>query len=102
MTGVQTCALPICYAFIPNRKSGDLSIIDTKHKLKGEVIPWEIKRIPVGIWPGGTVFNEDGSYAYVANNKTNDISVINVNSLKEEGKRINVGIHPDGIAYLKK
>ena len=89
------------YALIPNRESGDLSIIETEHRLKGEVRPWEVKRIRVGVWPGGTVFNETGSFAYVANNKTNDISVINMASLKVE-KTIDVGIHPDGIAYLKK
>ncbi|MFE8700669.1 YncE family protein [Cytobacillus sp. FJAT-54145] len=47
------------------------------------------------------VLNEDASTLYVANNKTNDISVIDMNTLKEE-TRIDVGIHPDGIAYLKK
>jgi YVTN family beta-propeller protein len=64
-------------------------------------IPWEVKRIRVGVWPGGTVFNHDGSYAYVANNKTNDISVIDMSTLKEV-ERIDVGVHPDGIAYLRK
>jgi YVTN family beta-propeller protein len=39
--------------------------------------------------------------AYVANNKTNDISVIDMNEL-EEVACIKAGIHPDGIAYLVK
>jgi len=38
----------------------------------------------------------------VANNKTNDISVINMENLEEDGKRIKVGVHPDGMAYLKR
>ncbi len=88
------------YAFIPNRESGDVSVIDTDFETKGE--PWEIKRIPVGNWPGGVVFNHDGSKAYVANNKTNDISIIDVETLKEEEERIDVGTHPDGIGYLVK
>lgn len=88
------------YAFIPNRESRDVSVFETEHNLKGDIRPWEIKRIPIGIWPGGIVFNQDGSYAFVANNKTNDISVINVTTLKEE-ERIDVGTHPDGMGYLK-
>jgi YVTN family beta-propeller protein len=58
---------------------------------------WEIKRIPVGRWPGGTVFSSDGSRAFVANNKTNDISIIDVASLKEVD-RFDAGNHPDGVA----
>lgn len=88
------------YAFVPNRESGDLSIIDTAHALQGEVRPWEIKRIRIGVWPGGVVFDEAGDFAYVANNKDNDVSVIDMSTLKEVG-RIDVGTHPDGIAYWR-
>ena len=80
------------YAFVPNRESHDLSVVETTtHR--------EIKRIPVGRWPGGVVFDPQGRRAYVANNKTNDISIIDVGTLREVG-RIEAGIHPDGIAYL--
>ncbi len=88
------------YALIPNRESGDLSILSTQYALNGTTKPWEIKRIPIGCWPGGTVFSPDGLWAYVANNKTNDLSVIDMTTLKEV-KRIDVGIHPDGIAYMQ-
>ncbi len=87
------------YALIPNRESDDLSVILTAQEIADTTRPWEIKRIPVGKWPGGTVFGKDGSHAYVANNKTNDISVIHMRSLKEI-ERIDVGIHPDGMALL--
>ena len=98
------------YVLVPNRHSDDLSVIDTTierdktltpdGELKeGGRQPWEIKRLPVGVWPGGTVFNDDGSEAYVANNKTNDVSVIDMDTL-EEVDRYDTGIHPDGIAYL--
>lgn len=87
------------YALVPNRESDDLSIVKTEFTRDGEIRPWEIKRIPVGVWPGGTVFNSEGSQAFVANNKTNDISVIDIESL-EEVDRFDAGIHPDGIAYL--
>ncbi|AOM82158.1 YncE family protein [Salisediminibacterium beveridgei] len=88
------------YALTANRESNDVSVILTEQRINETVRPWEIKRIPVGLWAGGIVFSPDGGYAYVANNKTNDISLIDMNTLKET-ERIDVGIHPDGIAYLK-
>ncbi len=87
------------YALVPNRESHDVSVIDCTFDLGGETRPWEIKRIPVGRWPGGTTFAADGETAFVANNKTNDISVIDIASLTEVD-RFEAGIHPDGIAYL--
>lgn len=87
------------YVLIPNRESNDVSVIDTEHTRDGEQRPWEIQRIPVGIWPGGTTFNPDGTRAFVANNKTNDVSVIDTNTWTEQ-TRYETGIHPDGIAYL--
>jgi len=88
------------YALIPNRESDDLSIILTNQRIKDTIRPWEIKRIPVGKWPGGVALSSDDTVAYVANNKTNDISIIDMKTLKEIA-RIDVGIHPDGLAYLK-
>lgn len=87
------------YVFVANRESNDISVIDTEHVRDDEVRPWEVRRVPVGIWPGGTVFDETGATAYVANNKTNDVSVIDVDEFAER-RRIDVGLHPDGIAYL--
>ncbi|ADD04083.1 40-residue YVTN family beta-propeller repeat protein [Natrialba magadii ATCC 43099] len=89
------------YAFVPNRESNDVSVIDTEHVRDGERRPWEIARIPVGIWPGGTTFAPDGDRAFVANNKTNDVSVIDVDAF-EEIDRYETGLHPDGIAYLSR
>ena len=88
------------YALIPNRESDDLSIILTNQRINDTIRPWEIKRIPVGKWPGGVATNCDGTLAFVANNKTNDLSIIDMETLKEIG-RIDVGIHPDGLAYYK-
>ncbi|WP_027962974.1 YncE family protein [Halalkalibacillus halophilus] len=89
------------YALIANRHSHDVSVIQTDQYVNNQTRPWEIKRIPVGRWAGGIVFNSKGTQAYVANNKTNDISVLDMSTLKEVS-RIEVGIHPDGIAYLQK
>lgn len=41
-----------------------------------------------------------GKWAYVANNKTNDVSVIDADDF-EEVDRLDTEIHPDGIAYLR-
>lgn len=89
------------YLFVPNRESNDLSIIVPEYSFCGKIRPYEIKRIPLGTWTGGIVFDDDSAHAYVANNKTNDISAICMRQLIEF-KRIKAGIHPDGIAYLNK
>lgn len=86
-------------ALVPNRESNDLSIIDCAYSYGGETRPWEIARVPVGIWPGGTAIAPDGGLAYVANNKTNDISVVDIEA-RMEIDRFEAGIHPDGIAYV--
>ncbi len=88
------------YLLVPNRESNDLSIIVPEYSFCGKIRPYEIKRIPLGIWTGGVTFSEDSNFAYIANNKTNDISVVCMKNL-EEIKRIKAGIHPDGIVYLK-
>ena len=89
------------HALVPNRESNDVSVIDTEHVRDGERRPWEVARIPVGIWPGGTAFAPDGDRAFVANNKTNDVSVIDANDFAEVD-RYDAGTHPDGIAYLER
>jgi len=88
------------YALVANRESDSVSVIDTEHVRDGERRPWEIARIPVGIWPGGTVFGPDGR-AFVANNKTNDVSVIDTDEFVER-ERFETQLHPDGIAYLER
>lgn len=112
------------YALIANRASDDISVIDSEFKLGNrldphivrspdelflhdskpeldpEVRPWEIKRIAAGKAPGGIVFNSEGTHAYVCNNHSNDVSVINMNSLKQEST-IDVGVHPDGIGIIE-
>jgi len=89
------------YLFVPNRESHDVSVIDPEYSFCGKIRPYEIKRIPLGRWSGGVTFSPDSKLAYVANNKTNNISVILIETL-EVIYKIEVGIHPDGIAYLEK
>lgn len=88
-------------ALVPNRMSNDVSVIKTRFHRCGEGRPWEIERIPVGIWPGRIVFTADGSVAYVTNNKTNDISVLDMEHRKET-ERIDVRTFPDGVTYLSR
>ena len=87
------------HVLVPNREGDDVSLIDTQHVRDGEVRPWEIERIPVGIWPGGTTFDDEGDRAFVANNKSNDVSVIDCETWTERD-RYDTELHPDGIAYL--
>lgn len=89
------------YLFVPNRESHDVSVIVPDYSFCGKTRPYEIKRIPLGRWSGGVTFSPDSKFAYVANNKTNNISVISIDKL-EVIYKIDVGIHPDGIAYLEK
>ena len=87
------------HVLVSNRESNDVSVIDTAHERNGQRRVWEIKRIPVGIWPGGTVFSPAGARAFVANNKTNTVSVIDTDDWQVVD-RYDTELHPDGIAYL--
>jgi YVTN family beta-propeller protein len=55
--------------------------------------------IPVGREPNWIAFSQDGSYAYVTNRKSDNVSVISVRDLKEI-KRIPVGTYPQRIRTL--
>ena len=52
--------------------------------------------IPVGREPNWIAFSKDGTYAYVTNRKSDNLSVISVHDLKEI-KRIPVGKYPQRI-----
>ena len=88
------------YVLIANRLSDELSVIS--HSWDGATVvpqPWEIKRIPVGRWPGQIVMAPDGIRAWVTNNKANDISEIDLRTFAET-RRIPAGIHPDGMVWI--
>ncbi len=85
---------------ISNRLSHDISVIS--HRWERATVtrqPWEIKRFPVGSWPGQIVMAPDGNRAWVTNNKTNDISEIDLRALVEV-RRIPAGVHPDGMVWI--
>ncbi len=88
------------HLLVSNRLSHDVSVIAHRWERATErPQPWEIKRIPVGRWPGQIVMAPDGNRAWVTNNKTNDISEIDLGSL-EEVRRITAGVHPDGMVWV--
>jgi YVTN family beta-propeller protein len=57
--------------------------------------------IPVGREPNWIAFNKSGTFAYVSNRKSDNISVIDVASLKEI-KRIPVGKYPQRIRVVSR
>lgn len=83
-----------------------------------ETVGRSVARIPVVIWAGGTVFAPAGNRAFVANNKTNDVSVLAAPEtgddadIAREGKasvpdwtevdRLETELHPNGIAYVER
>ena len=106
------------YVLVPNREGDDVSVIESEFVRDGEVRPWEVARIPVGIWPGGTTFAPAGDRAFVANNKTNDVSVLAAPEASDDAEsdreseapvpdwtevdRFETELHPDGIAYVER
>lgn len=57
------------------------------------------KTIPVGTEPNSIRFSNDGTYAYISNRKSDEISVIHVADL-EERKRIPIGNYPQRMAVI--
>ncbi len=80
------------HIYIPNLGSHTLSVFNTETE--------EIeKHIVVGKGTEGVAVHPSGAFLYVANNKTSDVSLIDLEALKEIG-RFDAGIHPDGLGYL--
>lgn len=105
---LQLGSLPVRAAFthdgelalVSNRLSHDISVISHRWERATRTRqPWEIKRFPVGRWPGQIVMAPDGNRAWVTNNKTNDISEIDLGTLTEV-RRIRAGVHPDGMVWV--
>ena len=71
-------------------KFGKVDVIDTTtHRI--------INEIPVGISPIAGVVSPLGDYLFLACSGSNDLWVININTLKTV-KKISVGIQPSGVA----
>ena len=57
-----------------------------------------LNTISVGGNPGGIVFSDDGSKAYVASAAESAVYVVDTRTLEVSGK-VDVGRGPDGITY---
>ena len=79
------------WAYRANRESNTVSIMDLEDSTL-------VAAIPVGGSPGGVVFADDGSKAYVACAAEGAVYVIDTASLEVTGK-VKVGSGPDGITY---
>ena len=79
-------------------KNGAIAIlkIDGKKVIKSQ-------HIEVGGMPEGAVFNKDGSYLYVGNFKSRDISILKVENgiVKNSGKRIELESSPGSMGRSK-
>lgn len=58
-----------------------------------------IANIPVGTEPNAVIFNGDGTYAYVSNRKSNNISIIDTKTHKEI-KRLTLGEYPQRMVVI--
>jgi YVTN family beta-propeller protein len=78
------------YAYIPNRASNSVVVIDQQtNKI--------VTTIPVGNGPGGIAVNSAGNLVYVTNIVSNSVSVINGINQTVIGSPIGVGTDPRGI-----
>ena len=79
------------FAYVPNEKSGTISIIDTAtDTVSGE--------IPAGKRPRGIAISPDGKTIYVSDQPTNGVNVIDVAARKVVAN-IHLGESPEGVGY---
>ena len=79
-------------------KNGAIAIL----KIEGKKVI-KTQHIEVGGMPEGAVFNKDGSYLYVGNFKSRDISILKVENgiVKDSGKRIEFDSAPGSMGRSK-
>lgn len=72
-------------------KNGAIAVL----KIDGKKVT-KTQHIEVGGMPEGAVFNKDGSYLYIGNFKSRDISILKVENgeVKDYGQRININSAP--------
>jgi YVTN family beta-propeller protein len=77
-------------AYVVNRESDDLSVVDLGRSAV-------ITRIPVGLAPFAAALSADGRHLYVANVQGGDLSVVDTMEQREVG-RVDLGGMPYGVA----
>jgi YVTN family beta-propeller protein len=58
------------------------------------------KHLPVGVQPNGILLNEDGTFLFVANDRENTLTVIDVRLMETVGT-VPTGKYPDGMAFRR-
>jgi PQQ-dependent catabolism-associated beta-propeller protein len=77
--------------YLSTGRGGTVAVIDTAGA------PKLVKEIPVGTRPWGIALSADGRYLYTANGPSNDMSIVDTESLTTI-KRVAVGRSPWGVA----
>ncbi|HSD61418.1 MAG TPA: beta-propeller fold lactonase family protein, partial [Burkholderiales bacterium] len=78
------------FAYVPNEKSGTLSVIDTAT----DQVVGEIK---AGAKPRGTAVSRDGKRMYVSDQPANSLDIIDVEKRQMIGK-LDLGESPEGVS----
>jgi YVTN family beta-propeller protein len=85
-------------AYVSNTNSGTLAAVDLE--------TGEVKTIPTGARPQGTVFSRDRKTMYVTNSEANTISIVDVNKFKVTGTiqtgkwPCRLAVTPDGTSLV--
>ncbi len=89
-TTLQVTPISAGYAYILNRTSNNVSVINTRTNTLASTVA-------VGITPVELVFSPDGSKVYITNYGSNNVYIISTQT-NTVLSTIDVGNHPDGIA----
>src|SRR6266849_4204514 len=89
MLGIATASLPGPLAYVPNEKSGTISVIDTAT----DRVTHEIK---AGERPRGLALSRDGRFIYVSDQPKSALNIIDVARRTTIGK-IDLGESPEGV-----
>jgi YVTN family beta-propeller protein len=80
-------------ALISSLNTGDITVIDTASRRT-------VKRIKVGTGAAGILITPDGKRAFVSCTPDNFVAIIDLTTLTVTG-HLDVGAHPDGLAWSK-
>ena len=87
-------------AYVANTVSGTVTVIklDAGYESKSKAFAKILRHIPVGTEPYAVVLSPSGRRLFVANARSNTLSIINTRNLKVIKTLSNVGLEPRGLA----
>src|SRR6266481_9833698 len=98
--GILFCASPVAlsawaapFAYVPNERSGTISVIDTA---SDEVVA----TIKTGGKPRGTAVAPDGRWLYVSDQPSGSLLVVDLGK-REIAERVPVGASPEGVGISR-